>query len=248
MVADPANQELLRVLEEARSHYDDELERRLMHSIADSALVVPMQREPGAGELGIRVSVNADGSRHLLGFTSTQELTSWAQGVAIDHRVMPGRELAAFAKPADAVALWIDPASDHGGRLSRDRVDLVAADGSLELEYEQDGALVLRTGDAPIEVRPLGFVPSEPALEALREAAGADEGVREAWLLAGGGGGAADVVLVVVDEGDADPAPLARVLGQILPSGWSGDVYPVTAVEFAAGDYDAVRRGLHVYP
>jgi hypothetical protein len=248
MPGDPSNAELLSVLEEARSHYDDQLERRLMHAIADSALVVPMQRDPGSGELGIRVSVNADGSRHLLGFTSTEELTSWAQGVSIDHRVMPGRELAAFARSADAVALWIDPASDHGGRLARDRVDLVAADGSLELEYEQDGALVLRTGDAPIEVQPLGFVPSEPALEALREAAGDDGGIREAWLLAGSGGGAADVVLVVVAEGEADPAPLARVLKQILPSGWSGDVYPIGSVEFAAGDYDAVRHGLQVYP
>jgi hypothetical protein len=248
MTADPSNAELLGVLVEARSRYDDEIERRLIHTIAGSALVVPMHRDPGSGELGIRVSINADGSHHLLGFTSTQELTSWAQGVAIDHRVMPGRELAAFAKSADAVALWIDPASDHGGRLSRDRIDLVAADGSLELEYEQDGTLVLRTGDAPIEVRPLGFVPSEPALEALREAAAADEGIRGAWLLAGGGGGAADVVLVVAAEGDADPASLARVLGQILPSGWSGDVYPVSSVEFAAGDYDAVRRGLQVYP
>jgi hypothetical protein len=107
---------------------------------------------------------------------------------------------------------------------------------------------VLQTGDVPIEVRPLSFVPSAPALEALRDAAGSTEGVNEAWLLAGGGPGAADVVLVVVVDGDPQPQELVGVLGQILPAGWSGDVYPISAREYEGGDYDAIRRGLQVYP
>jgi hypothetical protein len=103
---------------------------------------------------------------------------------------------------------------------------------------------VLQTGDAPIEVRPLGFEPSAAARDTLREAIVADGAISDAWLLGGAGPGAADVVLVVAGDAGAQPAVLARALGQILPAGWSGDVYPIGA----AGDYDAVRRGLRVYP
>jgi hypothetical protein len=103
---------------------------------------------------------------------------------------------------------------------------------------------VLQTGDAPIEVRPLGFEPSAAARDTLREAIVADGAISDAWLLGRAGPGAADVVLVVAGDAGAQPAVLARALGQILPAGWSGDVYPIGA----AGDYDAVRRGLRVYP
>jgi hypothetical protein len=248
MTADAANAELLAVLEEARGRFDEQLERRLLDAIADSALLVPVERDPASGEVGVRASVNPDGSRHLLGFTSAEELAGWAQGAVTDHRVMSGRELAALAKPARAAALWIDPASDHGGRLSRDRADLVAATGALELEHDRaDGMLELRTGERPIIVRPLGFTPSAESLQVLRAVLGAEAGVTEAWLLAGAGEGAADVVMVVAGDTAPSAAP-AEALRAVLPAGWSGDVYPITPGELEDGDYDSVREGLQVFP
>lgn len=52
--------------------------------LADSRLLVPVEQDPGSGEVGLRASVNADGSRHLLGFT-TEELTRWAADTALGH-------------------------------------------------------------------------------------------------------------------------------------------------------------------
>jgi hypothetical protein len=237
---------LLELLERARSGLDPELERQLLDAIAESQLVVPVRRDPSSGETGLEVPVNPDGSRHLLGFTSVEELSRWAQG-EVEHGTMSGRDLAAAARTADAVALWIDPASSHGGRLERDRVDLVAAHGALSLQDEEHGVMELRTGRESLMVGPLDASElGASALSRLREALSAQEGLSEAWLVAGAGPGAADVVLVTVGS-EPEPSPeVLRVLAQTLPAGRSGDVYPVREEEFATGAFDAVRRGVQV--
>ncbi|HTU86733.1 MAG TPA: SseB family protein [Solirubrobacteraceae bacterium] len=248
MNAGATNPDLLAALEEARSHFDDGVQRRLLAALADSPLLVPVEQDPNSGELGIRASVNRDGSRHLLGFTSENELARWAPDTPLEHRVMSGRELAAVAEAARVDALWIDPRSEHGGRLSRDLIDLLAAWGSLDFEAHDGAGVLLRVGQEGLRVRPLDPTPSPAVLGQLHDALAADGSVSEAWLLAGAGAGAADVVLVVVRDG-GEPSPgVAPALQQVLPAGASGDIYPISRDELQDGDYDGLRVGLQVFP
>jgi hypothetical protein len=249
MAEEPGTEKLREVLEQARSQFDAEVERRLIEAIATSPLVVPIDSDPETGERGIRAASNHDGSRQLLAFTSVAELERWAQGTTLEHVVMSGRELAALAKPADAALLWIDPASDHGGALTRDRVDIVAAHGELEFERERpDGTVELRTGAEPISVGALEQPAPEELVRRLRAALSAETGVNEAWLLAGEGPGAASFVLALAGDGTAPSSELARVLQEALPAGVSADIYPIRRDELEHGGYDAVRLGEQVYP
>jgi hypothetical protein len=248
MSAGAIDPDLLAALQEARSHFDDGVQRRLLAALADSSLLVPVQPDPDSGEVGIRASVNPDGSRHLLGFTSENELTRWAPDTPLEHRVMSGRELAAVAQAAHVDALWIDPRSEHGGRLSRELIDLLAAWGSLNFEAHDGAGVLLRVGPQGLRVRPLDATPSPAALRKLDEALAADGSVSEAWLLAGAGAGAADVVLVVVRDG-GEPSPgVAQALQQVLPAGASGDIYPISRDELRDCDYEGLELGLRVFP
>jgi SseB protein N-terminal domain len=245
MAEEPATETLLEVLREARSHLDADVERRLLAALATSQLIVAVDTDPETGELGIRASRNPDGSRHLLCFTSVQELERWAHGTPMEHRVISGRDLAALAEPADAAVLWIDPASEHGGGLPRDRIDLVAA----HEEGERPSATVeLRTGPEPLSVAPLEEPLPAPVLRRLRDAVAAEQGVNEAWLLAGSGPGAADFVLAVAGDEPAPSPALALALQEALPPGASADIYPIGKDELTYGGYDAVRLGEQVYP
>lgn len=248
MSAGATNPELLAVLEEARSHFDDDLQRRLLAALADSRLLVPVEPDPGSGEVGVRASVNADGSRHLLGFTTDDELTRWAGETTLDRRVMSGQQLAAVAQAASVDAVWIDPRSDHGGRLSRELIGLLAAWGSLDFEAHGPDRVLLRTGKAPLKVRPLDAPPAPTAVGHLRDALAAQGSVSGAWLLAGAGAGAADVVLVVAREIPESSPGLARALQQVLPPGASGDIYPISTSEVERGDYESLRLGVQVFP
>ncbi|HEY2772370.1 MAG TPA: SseB family protein [Solirubrobacteraceae bacterium] len=249
MAEEPGTEKLLMVMQEARSHFDPEVERRLLTAIATSPLVVPVDSDPDTGERGIRAAANPDGSRHLLAFTSVEALERWGQGTSLEHVVMSGRDLAALAKPVDAALLWIDPASDHGGALTRDRVDLVAAHGELEFQGERpDGTVELRTGAESISVTPLEQPAPEEMLQRLRDALAAEPGVDEAWLLAGAGPGAADFVLALAGDDTAPSPALAGALQEMLPPGTSTDIYPIRRDELTHGGYDAVRLGHQVYP
>jgi hypothetical protein len=120
------NAELLTLLGQARSGLGAELERRLLAALASSTLYVPVDRDAATGAEAVRAAVAPDGARHLVCFTSPEEFSEWAGATRVEVGVIAGHALAALAAPLDAAALWIDPVSVHGGRLARDRVDLVA--------------------------------------------------------------------------------------------------------------------------
>ena len=110
----------------ARDCWTEELEREMLGAIARTPLVVPAGVDASTGQQGVTLSLDASGDPVAIAFTSLEELGRWAGDTPIDVGRVSGRDLARLAVAARATAMFIDPASDHGGRLAADRIDLVA--------------------------------------------------------------------------------------------------------------------------
>lgn len=112
----------------ARDAWTPELEREMLEAIARTPLLVPTSVDASTGQPGVTLSLDALGDRVAIAFTSLAELGRWAGDTPIDVGRVIGRDLASVAATGRATAMFIDPASDHGGRLAADRIAVVAGD------------------------------------------------------------------------------------------------------------------------
>jgi hypothetical protein len=237
------NEPLLDVLRDAQDGLDrgSDAERRLLDALAHATLLVPVARDAESGRTGLSAGADADGATLLYAFTDEDALRAWFGTADVETEAVPGHRLAALAAPTGATALVVNPAGPYGGRLERDRVELVAERGAL-LE-RPDGTLVA-TGE------PLGVVaPRDPApalVEALRGAAAAP-GVEEAWLVDVVAPGPPRPMVVVVTADDGAIEGVGAAAAAALPPGAPLDLVPVAPADWAAGQMAEARTGLALH-
>jgi hypothetical protein len=242
-VPGPTNDELLRQMARAAEHFDADVERDLVRAIASAQLVAPMRADPATGESGLWATADPEGRTQAVAFTDVAALTAWA-GADTPHAVVPGPEFARIAVASDAVALWINPAGPHGGRLERRMIDVVAAGETLAFEAGDAGARTTRlktTGHGEIRVRRPEQSPPPEALERLREAIAASPHIHDGRLLEATAPPPVHLLLVLeVPPGGDDEAAMADVrdaVSRLVPPDRFVDTMPVEA-----GDDELLAR------
>jgi len=217
----------------AAEHFDAEVERDLVRAIAGARLMVPMRVDPSTGHSGLWATAEPDGRTLIVAFTDTDALTAWP-GEGTRHGVVRGPELARIAVSADAVAVWINPAGPHGGRLERHMVDVVAAGETLAFAGADGDERAMRlttTGQGELRVRRAVEPPPADALQRLREAIGASPHVRDGWLLEATAPPPVHLVLEPAPGADADVAAdgVRDAISRLVPPDRFVDTMPVHA-------------------
>jgi hypothetical protein len=236
---------LLAVLAEAERGFDADVERRLLAELAAAELLVPVAAGPGGAGAKVTGAFDQGGHPLLLAFTGEDAFDNWAARAAEPpsaYTTMTGRELAALAPGADAVALFINPAGPHGGRLERRFVDVVAAGGALAFDGRDDGDgdLALRTTGGALALRPFAQAPDPHLVEALGATVDKLDEIEEAWLVEMTDPGPPHPLLVLVGP-DTLPPALRDVLHQLLTPERFVDALPLAPADWHDAGYDAVR-------
>jgi len=246
-----ATRNLVALMTAARDSWTAQREREMLAAIARTQLMVPTDTDPSTGEQAVTLSLDPAGAPVAVAFTSLEELERWAGDTPMNAGWLSGRELARASLAGRATALFIDLASAHGGKLAGDRIDIVAADGSLEFEAEDEsGVLRLRTTDRALMVVQPRDGAHSALVEALRVALGSSSQVAEAWLVE-----VEDppprrplLALVMDDPAAGLPAAVHEALAGGVGAGEYVDVYPIARSQWDGDDFAGVRRGLRVWP
>lgn len=252
MVTDSgATRNLVALMTAARDSWTAQREREMLAAIARTQLMVPTDTDPSTGEQAVTLSLDPAGAPVAVAFTSLEELERWAADTPMNAGWLSGRELARAALAGRATALFIDLASEHGGKLAGSRIDVIAGERSLEFEAENEsGVMRLRTTERPLVVVPPRDGAHTALVETLRTGLGRSPQVAEAWLVE-----VEDppprrplLALVVDDPAAGLPTAVQEALAGGVGAAEYVDVYPIARSQWDGDDFAGVRRGLRVWP